>query len=158
MVMKIEVRSLKHFPSLSEETTAYTATIYVDGKKAIDAKNDGHGGMDMYRPIAPFTFKDIENVNAWLKATKPAIVSGDFTHEHDLEWEVGQQIDIILSRKQLDRMVRTKLVVIVDNTVQTYPAKHKPTPANIAALKARGEKVVNGDDTLYEEALAILTN
>jgi hypothetical protein len=149
--VKIEVRNLKHSPSLSEETNAYTATIYVDGKRAIDASNHGTGGADRYHPIAPFTYKDIDRVDDWLKANNPK------THgiEHSLEIEIGDQVENILARKQLDKILRTKITVIVGDHVAYYPAKHKPDARNIAAVKAKGEKVVNGDPSLYEEALKL---
>ena len=35
---------------MSEETTAFTADIFVDGKEAGYAKNDGHGGSTYYHP------------------------------------------------------------------------------------------------------------
>lgn len=47
--MKIELGSYKHSPSLSEETRAFTANIYIDGKKVGTVKNQGHGGPDQFR-------------------------------------------------------------------------------------------------------------
>lgn len=47
--MKIELKKLKIAEHMSEETTAFTADIYVDGKKAGYAKNDGHGGCTFYQ-------------------------------------------------------------------------------------------------------------
>jgi hypothetical protein len=46
--MKIELKSLKIAQHLSEETTAFTATIYVDGMKVGTVKNDGQGGSNSY--------------------------------------------------------------------------------------------------------------
>lgn len=42
--MNIEVKNYKRYPALSEETEAYSATVYIDGKRAGEARNDGHGG------------------------------------------------------------------------------------------------------------------
>ena len=53
--MKIELKNLKIAAHLSEETTAYSATIHVDGKRAFDARNDGHGGADRYHPLPGYT-------------------------------------------------------------------------------------------------------
>lgn len=159
--MKIEVRNLKHSASLSEETYAYTAIIYVDGKPAFHASNHGHGGEDMYRPIAPFTYDDEKRVNEWLKANHQKIDNpyGE-PFEPDLELVVGDLITAQLVQKRLDGMLKRKLVVLVEDKGQpalaTYPAKFKPTPENIAKLKARGEKVVNGDAALREKALALV--
>ena len=46
--MKIELKKLKIAEHMSEETTAFTADIFVDGKEAGYAKNDGHGGCTFY--------------------------------------------------------------------------------------------------------------
>lgn len=45
--MKIELKSLKIARHLSEETTAFTAKISVDGKVVGDVRNDGNGGCHM---------------------------------------------------------------------------------------------------------------
>ncbi len=40
----INLKSLKYSASLSEETLAFTATVYVDGKRVGDCVSRGHGG------------------------------------------------------------------------------------------------------------------
>lgn len=45
----LTLKSVKVNKAMSEETLAYTATIYVNGKRAGTAMNHGHGGPDMYR-------------------------------------------------------------------------------------------------------------
>jgi len=45
---KIELRNIKVAEYLSEETTAFSADIYIDGKKVGYAKNDGDGGCTDY--------------------------------------------------------------------------------------------------------------
>ena len=42
--MEIKLKNLKIAKFMSEETTCFQATIYVDGKIAGTAQNDGHGG------------------------------------------------------------------------------------------------------------------
>lgn len=42
--MKIELKNIHYYERLSEETNAFTASIYVDEKNAGTASNDGHGG------------------------------------------------------------------------------------------------------------------
>ena len=49
--MKIELKNVKISESLSEETTAFTADIFVNGKKAGYARNDGRGGCTNYQPF-----------------------------------------------------------------------------------------------------------
>ena len=40
----IQLKNVKIAWNMSEETTAFTATLYIDGKKAADVKNEGRGG------------------------------------------------------------------------------------------------------------------
>lgn len=47
--MKIELKKVQIYNKLSEETTAFTADIYVNGVKAGYAKNDGCGGSTLSR-------------------------------------------------------------------------------------------------------------
>jgi hypothetical protein len=42
--MTIELKNVKVAHHMSEETTAFTATLYINGKKAAHVKNDGRGG------------------------------------------------------------------------------------------------------------------
>lgn len=46
--MKIELRKLKIAEHMSEETTAFTAEIFIDGVRAGYAKNSGRGGNTDY--------------------------------------------------------------------------------------------------------------
>lgn len=47
--MEITIKKLKVIKAMSEETLCFTATVYVDGKKAGTAQNRGFGGMtDVY--------------------------------------------------------------------------------------------------------------
>ena len=45
MIEKVEIKNLKVAEHLSEETLAFTASIWINGKKVGGAKNAGHGGM-----------------------------------------------------------------------------------------------------------------
>lgn len=46
--MNIELKKYKPSPRLSEETLAFTAEIWIDGKKAADVSNHGTGGPNNY--------------------------------------------------------------------------------------------------------------
>lgn len=48
--MKIELRAVAYSATLSQETAAFTAAVYIDGQKAGAAENDGHGGSTFIHP------------------------------------------------------------------------------------------------------------
>ena len=40
------MKNISYYARGSEETPCYNATVYVNGKKAVEVSNDGHGGSD----------------------------------------------------------------------------------------------------------------
>ncbi len=59
------VRSYKAVPALSEETEAFTADITYKGKSVIKAKNDGHGGCNMYHGDRAMVDRFQADAKAW---------------------------------------------------------------------------------------------
>ena len=49
--MKVELKNLKHSEFASRETNCFEATVWLNGKRAFFASNDGHGGADYYAPL-----------------------------------------------------------------------------------------------------------
>lgn len=150
--MKIEIRSLKIARSLSEETTAYTADIYVDGVKTFAASNHGHGGCDMYHRY-PSAKVDEAQVNAWLatnvapdgpyEADPAKRGAWDTGHTCTLETLVGRHIEAAereTDRKRIAKKfdgILAKAIGVLrpDGSFATFKAA--PTAANLAAVKAR---------------------
>ena len=47
--MKLQLKKVKIYDELSDETICFTAELYADGKKVATVKNDGRGGStDVY--------------------------------------------------------------------------------------------------------------
>ena len=46
--MNIQLKNIKFFEAMSEETNAFVADVYVNKVKVAYAKNDGHGGSTFY--------------------------------------------------------------------------------------------------------------
>lgn len=72
--MKVVLKNVKYYESISEETNAFTANVYVDGKLCGFAKNDGHGG-DTYVSANPDQRELFEKVSEFLK-TQPDVNIG----------------------------------------------------------------------------------
>lgn len=159
-MMKIELKSIKIHKGLSEETYCYTATVLVDGVPAFSASNHGHGGPDSYHPVKGYTGPSEREISDWLKANKEPCVSHGMSLEYDLELMVGELLENHERRQTLSRMLKSKIVVMIEDKGQpalaSYPAKYKPTPENIAKVAARGDKVVNGNAELETAALALI--
>lgn len=52
--MKVELKSIKVHKDMSEETTCFSADIFVDGRKAGYCKNNGRGGCTDYHSYPGF--------------------------------------------------------------------------------------------------------
>jgi hypothetical protein len=64
----VSLKSIKHARQLSEETNAFTANVYIDGKKAGHAKNEGFGGStNVYLDKRNWEFPDITAARLWLE-------------------------------------------------------------------------------------------
>lgn len=87
----LELRNVKHSRSLSEETPAYTAALYVDGKLFCTIRNHGHGGCDDYDPPRGVTGAALDaairELDERVKATFPKIdVSEMYRKPAGSEW------------------------------------------------------------------------
>lgn len=57
--MEFDLRKIKYFDEMSEETPCFTAQIWENGKHVADVKNDGHGGGNMVYGVNGLKYKDI---------------------------------------------------------------------------------------------------
>ena len=103
--MKIELKNVKFSESLSEETNAFTADIFVDGKKCGFAKNDGQGGCTDIRQIGGTNSKlFVECVN-WLK-TQPDINIGSETEPYMINCHIESMVDHLFDQWLKDKEVK----------------------------------------------------
>lgn len=103
--MKIELKKLKHYVGMSEETNAFSADLYVDGKMVATCKNDGGGGpidFDTYGVKDGSLFKSVE---LYCKSLPSVIFEyGDNQKSElpmDLELFVGNLVEESLRSKEL---------------------------------------------------------
>lgn len=169
--MKIEVRNLKVSASLSEETTAYTATIYVNGQKAFAASNRGHGGADLYHPFPGYSGPAERDINEWLAVNEPPSAPFESDPAKRQPYDTGTACDLetvvqrALDRAETAKGVRSatrKLCSLKDGKVFTWSVKASDlTPARLEALRAKhpDQEFVNDkldDPTVYDRFVAAL--
>jgi hypothetical protein len=114
--MKIEVKNIHHSARLSEETYAYSADVYVDGKLLCKVSNHGTGGPDETWPAKGRTHADIEAVDAWCKANLPKHIASFNDEKTGKPFEMGQDLEMVchdavtdfLTAKDLKRTLATK--------------------------------------------------
>lgn len=137
---QIELRKVQHSKALSEETPAYAAQIWVDGKHFCDVKNQGHGGCDMHyaRPgCINFNINaEVAALDAQIKATyEPMDVSymyGDgqkHFFDRDLQSLCHERLTDFESERELTRLLKRTIVFVDPSSKQarSYTGKHVGT-------------------------------
>ena len=156
----IELKNNKYLASLSEETHAYTATIYVNGKRFAEVSNRGHGAMDDVRPFQG-GYQAVNALNKRIAATYPKWGSefdpkkGD-TLDSTLEIICGGLVNDWLAIKEAKKILRKISALDEEGDLVQWPAKLKPTPENIARVRAKFPEYTILNDLHIEDAAAFI--
>lgn len=100
--MKVELRSIKVYDQMSEETTAFTAEIYVDGKKIGYTKNEGHGGCTDAYPY-PEHHSKFNELCSYLESQPDIVYPEDEYPELSLKCNLEHWIDFQISEYLKER-------------------------------------------------------
>ncbi|KPH13332.1 hypothetical protein [Chryseobacterium sp. ERMR1:04] len=104
--MKIELKNIQYSEALSEETNAFAANLYIEGKKAGTASNRGHGGSTDYQAVDENGKKLIAKAETYCKSLpSEKFKSGgkDYMFEMNLENYIDKLLDKYLQAKDLKR-------------------------------------------------------
>jgi hypothetical protein len=132
---------------------AFSCVVYVDGKKAAFARDDGNGGQ-MFIDWTPtrkpgksiFDSPVKDRLVEWC-AAQPEVDYGDFSMPLDIETLINREIDRMQEEKQLRRWCRTKVVFRVEGdeegAYRTLDVKFAGNEARVQAQLATkyGDKV-----------------
>ncbi|MBK1439862.1 hypothetical protein JHJ32_07700 [Parapedobacter sp. ISTM3] len=130
--MKIELKKIEHSERLSEETEAFSADLYIDGKKVGTASNRGHGGPTDYGADSKEYQELIRKAEAYCETLPPQkFTSGgeQYTIEMNLERYIDDLLydhlkekDVQKFRKKAERaMVKGFVIGVPDKEfVQIY--------------------------------------
>lgn len=123
--MNIELRNIRHAVSMSQETPCYSATVFVDGKPAVDVGNSGRGGADQQR-LRPGTTVSIADLDAFIAREMPAIDMSKHGMEPipcNLELWCHRQVDEVGHRAAFQRHLRAKIVYVQDGALREFGFK-----------------------------------
>jgi len=134
--MKIELKKISFNERMSEETNAFTADLYINGKKVGYCKNQGHGGPTDYHAdtscASGFTRANIELIakaEAYFKSLpKVKDEKYNFEYQPTLENAIDEQLENYLKAKETKKMQKlfaTALVFGVPNGNQYRYIKYK---------------------------------
>lgn len=134
--MKIELKNIKVAEALSEETTAFTADLYINGIKVGCCKNQGHGGPTMYYPYdSSDSWRLIKEAEVFCeKLPDMPVAFGDtITNiKMNLENKIDDLLDQFLNNKEKQRFQRQmerdmKKSILIGND-QKYTAYNLSKP------------------------------
>ena len=116
--MKIELKNLKHYPAFTEETEAFTATVYVDGNRLCTAENTGKGSCHQLTPVKGKTYEDIQRVALWVRSQPKVTVGNGMLLDDDLDFHIARLVDDGIQTKELKKLLG-KGVLIYSPKVET---------------------------------------
>jgi len=102
--MKLELKKIKIGPG-SEETTQFTAELYVNGKLAAHCDNSGKGGCTDIRAYEPGQRELVAQAEAFCKTLPPVKSSFGGEYPMDLEGWVDEQVYKAESEKEIKRVL-----------------------------------------------------
>jgi hypothetical protein len=142
----ITLKKLSVNQRLSEETLCFTADVYINGKREGMVSNRGHGGCDDYHP-----WELGDKLNA-IAATLPHFDLSEgigFTgmddeqreRLRDTAWDaellIGAIVNVVQAEKQLARMLKGRIVMLMGKEIRSA----KAVPGEIAALATQPDFV-----------------
>jgi len=150
--MELTLKNLKVSEHLSEETTAFTATVYIDGKRAFTARNDGNGGENMLEPLK----QDrgiIDRAQTHFASLPPETSEyGDLPMS--LDFAISLAVDEALHLKDMKRCLK-KVTVKTPEGIATFKASFKPTPQNLAYIARKYPDYVILNSLSEDDALKL---
>ena len=136
--MKVELKNLKHSELASRETNCFEATVYINGKRAFYARNDGNGGADSYAPLDDQDrgeFNGLLNdlINHCLTMPKWGSEFGDADNmDVTPEILIGNLVNKMLDTKKLKKSLKAKVLFINENGIyQTGYGNKRPVDKNL---------------------------
>jgi hypothetical protein len=150
--MKIEIKNIKHYESMSEETNCFQATIYIDGKKAGTASNRGYGD-----PINILPFGLHKSINDYAKTLPPINYEG-LTFDQDAETLIGELLTDWLIAKDLKKIMSSRIIFAKGSEIQQTKKLEKTRLtqllASVDALASlQADKILN--NLPFDQALTI---
>jgi hypothetical protein len=122
-VKEVTVRGYKPVDALSEETVAFTATIYLDGERAGEVSNHGRGGANRYH------FADNDRRTAFFDYTQSWAQANGVTGEvaDALIEKLCDDYELTNKARALLRL-RTNTVILIERDPIWFTDEHSGAP------------------------------
>ena len=152
----IELKAIKHYASMSEETYCYEANLYVLGVKVGRVSNRGHGGGDDWDGDhgKGFNHSWVAELDIWCKKTLPKWHSkwDDSWNQQSFEVWCHGQVEKHIDEKEFNKAMKKTLFIDPSQPKQLSYFKAKPTKENLDVLKKRNPKYIFLHDMIKAQA------
>jgi hypothetical protein len=142
----VELKNVKVYAGMSEETTAFTATLYINGNKAADVKNDGRGGDNHPRFLDRELEKEFHEFCKSLPLVQPEPEFGDM-EPYPMTYDsfIGELLEKWMDNDQWKKACKKGLVFLLksDKSDSYYTTK-----APYSAILAEKVREKHGEDLL----------
>ena len=145
MIKTVEIKNLKVAEHLSEGSLAFTASVWINGKKAGDAKNNGRGGnndVDLWDRTEEQVRRNKELHDELAEYVK------QFTYEngqHTVDTYIGELVDKEYERQDLKKACRNKTVFRIPG--KAYEEGHyQIMKGKFTKERAKGLRILYGKD------------
>ena len=158
----ISIKGLRLSKDFSEETHCFQATVYIDGKRAFIAHNDGHGGANYYAPHGVSKNSDAKRLafkNSMAEARKEAAryIEAKSNGREDYDWAVerfadtDELIDWVITDlineigllKEMREHLKKYVCSYDKRTREITKWKTTPTQSNIDAVKKYADLLIH---------------
>jgi hypothetical protein len=139
--MIVELKNVVESKRLSEETTAYTGKLYIDGKFAAECSNHGQGAPDELH----FEDRDVEaRFYNYCKTLPPVVCDDGTTLVMDSDLFLAQLLDKYKDQQWFKKQCRRKTLFVLhgdeEGSYRTVNAKFEPEVES-ALVKKYGSKL-----------------
>lgn len=152
--MQIELKNVQYNARMSDETSCYSAQIWVDGKHFCDVMNRGHGGPDEHIPVKGMAgnamHEAIRVLNTRIKKDRGTEKMYGMEIDIDLEIVCGELLNAHLAARDLKRSLGRQFLFCKPGQKGVFQIK-KVAGRELEQLAAIKKKF-NGITTLNEMA------
>lgn len=159
----ITLKNVKYAEFMSQETSCFKATVYVDGKRFCAVENDGSGGPDHFTPITgPYNAFYAEGgpykaLEARIEATVPSEEKWGRMYQPSFECLVADALDRYLREKDVKAALRTKALYVKDGHLMgvSWKGVRKIGEKHLEAARRDRPGVTFLNEMPFDEAYAL---
>ena len=145
----MQLKAIKHYPSMSQETYCYEANLYILDVKICRVHNVGRGGSDDFDLEDPnllgagfLTWEYIQQLDEWCKRNLPKWYF-EYRKEYvptSLEAWLGEQVTEYVNWKEFNKAYKKSILFVRPDDKELCEFIAKPTKEHIDVLTKRHPK------------------